>query len=525
MPAQAANLMPARAPNLMPARAANLMPARAANLMPAREANLMPAREANLMPPRGPNVWPARAADLWQVRAHIHVSPRVANLVQARINNELAERAATLRARAAKRMQALMVNLPPAPAVNPPPAPAVNPPPAPAVNPPPPRRPAPLYLPAKRPAFGLEGAESKRNRTSDPGEGPSDRSNSRVRNRPWLDEAEKDIPIILDDNKNNCKYQRIRFIGKGGFGICYKIREMATDKTFAAKVIAKKMLTKVTLKKALKREIEIHRPLTHKHVVGFHNSFEDMKNIYIILEYCSSRSLLDLQIKRHTLTVPECRYFIYEVLQGVLFLHQRKIIHRDLKPGNIFLNDQLHIKIGDFGLATKFNAKDDRTQTFCGTPNYMAPEMMSARGHSFKADIWSIGCILYSLIVGTPPFDGALVENTYTNIRSCIYKIPLSVHEEAASLIKMAVQRSPGRRPSVDKMLKHEFIHSSFRPISLPRCCFYTSPKINELDFVKIDEPRKNKPNPGPPAKKNERGRKKYKCDANSTYRTTWCGL
>lgn len=213
--------------------------------------------------------------------------------------------------------------------------------------------------------------------------------------------------------------------------------------------------------------------------------------------------MLDLQIKRHTLTVPECRYFIFEVLQGVLFLHQSKIIHRDLKPGNIFLDNKLHIKIGDFGLATKFTEKDDRKQTFCGTPNYMAPEMMSARGHSYKADVWSIGCMLYTLLVGTPPFDGAVVENTYTNIRSCYYKIPLSVHEEAASLIKLTVQRSPARRPSVDKMLKHEFIHSSFRPISLPRCCFYTSPKINELDFVKIDETRKDKPNPGTaPAKK-----------------------
>lgn len=92
-------------------------------------------------------------------------------------------------------------------------------------------------------------------------------------------------------------------------------------------------------------------------------------------------------------------------MTGVAYLHDNLIIHRDLKLGNVFLDKHMVCKIGDFGLATKLKDKDERKDTVCGTPNYIAPEMLHRQKHSFEVDIWALGCILYTLLVGQPPFE------------------------------------------------------------------------------------------------------------------------
>ncbi len=92
-------------------------------------------------------------------------------------------------------------------------------------------------------------------------------------------------------------------------------------------------------------------------------------------------------------------------MEACQYLHAKKVIHRDLKLGNLFLDDEMQVKIGDFGLATTLDYDGERKKTLCGTPNYIAPEMLGKKGHSFEVDIWAIGCILYTLLVGKPPFE------------------------------------------------------------------------------------------------------------------------
>ena len=104
--------------------------------------------------------------------------------------------------------------------------------------------------------------------------------------------------------------------------------------------------------------------------------------------------MMELQKRRKLLTEPEVRYYLHQLLEGCNYLHQNNIIHRDLKLGNIFLNSKLHVKIGDFGLATSVNFTGERKKTLCGTPNYIAPEILTKKGHSFEVDVWSIGCIM-----------------------------------------------------------------------------------------------------------------------------------
>ncbi len=107
------------------------------------------------------------------------------------------------------------------------------------------------------------------------------------------------------------------------------------------------------------------------------------------------------------------------------YLHKNKVIHRDLKLGNLFLNDKLEIKLGDFGLAAKLEFENEKRHTVCGTPNYLAPEILSNKeGHSFEVDIWSLGVVLFALVVGKPPFETNEVKMTYDKIRKGIYTFP-----------------------------------------------------------------------------------------------------
>lgn len=102
-----------------------------------------------------------------------------------------------------------------------------------------------------------------------------------------------------------------------------------------------------------------------------------------------------------------------EIINAVKYLHSREVIHRDLKLGNIFLGEKFEIKLGDFGLATKLEFLNEKKRSICGTPNYIAPEIISGQGYSYSVDIWSIGVIIYTLLVGIPPFETDNVADTY----------------------------------------------------------------------------------------------------------------
>lgn len=170
------------------------------------------------------------------------------------------------------------------------------------------------------------------------------------------------------------------------------------------------------------QEISIHQSLSHKNIVKFLSFFEDVTNVYIVLELCKKRSMMELHKRRRVITDYECRFYVSQILEGVKYLHDNNIIHRDLKLGNLFLNDQLNVKIGDFGLATRIEFDGERKKTLCGTPNYIAPEILTKTGHSFEVDIWSIGCVMYTLLVGQPPFETKTLKDTYSKIKRCEYK-------------------------------------------------------------------------------------------------------
>ncbi|XP_042172061.1 serine/threonine-protein kinase PLK1 isoform X2 [Oncorhynchus tshawytscha] len=289
----------------------------------------------------------------------------------------------------------------------------------------------------------------------------------------------KDIPDILLDPRTLKKYSRGRFLGKGGFAKCYEITDMETKEVFAGKVVPKSMIVKPHQREKMSSEISIHKSLDNPHIVGFHGFFEDDDFVFVVLEICRRRSLLELHKRRKAVTEPEARYYMMQLVKGCQYLHNNRVIHRDLKLGNIFLSDDMDVKIGDFGLATKIEFDGERKKTLCGTPNYIAPEVLCKKGHSFEVDVWSLGCILYTLLVGKPPFETSCLKETYNRIKKNNYTIPWQINPVAASLIKRMLHADPSQRPTVSQLQTDEFFTEGYIPLRLPTTCLTVPPRFS----------------------------------------------
>ena len=245
----------------------------------------------------------------------------------------------------------------------------------------------------------------------------------------------KDVELTLTEIKEKLndphsankirKYTKGKLLGRGGFARCYEFICQDNNKVFAAKVINKQNLSTERQKQKLRTEIKIHKSLHHNQVVAFEHNFEDSENVYILLELCQNQTLNEFLKRRKTLSEIEVQCYIIQLVKGLQYLHSHKIIHRDLKLGNLFLTDKMQLKIGDFGLATKLDYDGEKKKTVCGTPNYIAPEVIDGgSGHSYEVDVWAIGIIIYTLIIGKPPFETNDIKQTYKNIKSIVFKFP-----------------------------------------------------------------------------------------------------
>lgn len=186
-------------------------------------------------------------------------------------------------------------------------------------------------------------------------------------------------------------------------------------------------------------------------------------------------------------------------------MHKNKIIHRDLKLGNLFISENMELKIGDFGLATTIQYDGERKHTICGTPNYIAPEILERKsvGHSYEVDLWAMGVILYTLLIGRPPFETDDVNETYKRIHNNEYSFPshIFISEDAKDMIKKILVTNPSERLSLDQMRNHPFMNKQQIPKTLPNyttnyppnCQFYRKYKsdqvkdINDLSKVEDD--------------------------------------
>jgi polo-like kinase 1 len=191
--------------------------------------------------------------------------------------------------------------------------------------------------------------------------------------------------------------------------------------------------------------------MKHANICEYKHFFEDKVNCYILLELCHNQSMNEMIKRRKTLTEEETRLLMIQVVDAITFMHDSNVIHRDLKLGNLFLSKNMDIKVGDFGLACRVDSTDEKRRTICGTPNYIAPEVIEGnkekRGHSFEVDIWSLGVICFTMLVGKPPYESTDVKSTYRRILANEYSFPQGkVSEDARRLIASMLQTNPKMR-------------------------------------------------------------------------------
>nr|XP_031529743.1 inactive serine/threonine-protein kinase PLK5 [Vicugna pacos] len=253
---------------------------------------------------------------------------------------------------------------------------------------------------------------------------------------------------------------------------------MSTSAVFALKVIPRGGggAGRLRPRGKVEREIALHSRLRHRNIVAFHGHFADRDHVYMVLEYCSHQSLAHVLEARQTLTEPEVRYYLRGLVSGLSYLHQRRIVHRDLKLSNFFLNKNMEVKIGDLGLATRVGPGGRCHRVLCGTPNFLAPEVVSRNGHSCQSDIWALGCIMYTVLTGVPPFVAAPLSEMYQNIREGRYPEPAHLSPSARRLIARLLAPDPAERPSLDHLLQDDFFTQGFTPDRLPPHCCHSPP-------------------------------------------------
>lgn len=219
-------------------------------------------------------------------------------------------------------------------------------------------------------------------------------------------------PSVLHGDERECRREDFESlsntnIGVGGFGKVYKVRHKVSKNVYAIKVINKAKIIEHDLVEQIKLEVEIMYKLDHKNIVKLHNHYEDDESFYLILEFAPKGQIYTLLKREGRFAERVACQYLREVIAACQYLHAMDppIIHRDIKPENILLDADGAVKLADFGWSNFFN-EDRRRLTYCGTPEYLAPEMINQSGHDKSLDIWNLGVLLFELLTGNPPFEG-----------------------------------------------------------------------------------------------------------------------
>lgn len=268
---------------------------------------------------------------------------------------------------------------------------------------------------------------------------------------------------FLDQRDNYWELRDLGQIGKGGFSTVHKVEDLSSGIVFALKKISKDHVSSEVKKRQFLREMKLHRILKHPNIVQFIDCFETDDEVCMVLELCNHETL-DSYIRKHRDGVGEelVRGMIRQVSLGVEYLHDHQIVHRDLKPGNIFMHansrGKVSLKIGDFGFCMVGEEKD--SLLLCGTPSYMAPEVIRDGHYSKATDVWSIGILFYTLLVGRTPFQGRDADETMERVCRSMIVLPVSkrISDHAYDFLSLALTKNPSERPTIRDLLKHPFI-------------------------------------------------------------------
>ena len=260
-------------------------------------------------------------------------------------------------------------------------------------------------------------------------------------------------------------FNLIRELGSGTFGRVLLVQHKATQAQYAIKAIDKRNQANIRESLYFRREIEIMYRIHHPNVVKLFGHFEDNTYCYFIMEYIEGGNIYSYVPKNgiRSISIQQVASIIKDIISATYFLHHMNppIIHRDIKPENVLLNSRMQAKLTDFGWSNYIEFGFKRT-TVCGTPIYLAPEMINNTGHDEKVDIWCIGILLFELITGNQPWSGYDIETVKKNITRLNLNWPNNMDRTAADLISKILKYNPEERISLRNMLNHPFFTQFF---------------------------------------------------------------
>ena len=264
----------------------------------------------------------------------------------------------------------------------------------------------------------------------------------------------------LTDSKNN-----VIVIGKGGYGKLYLSKNIIDNKEYAIKYISKKKMKEVGVDiSVIKREIDIHIRINHPHIIKLVSYFEDRNNFYLVMEYAQKGNLYQLIRQKKGMDENEAFHYFIQVVSAIHFLHINGYAHRDIKPENILLDKNGQVKLCDFGWCV--NVSKGERITFCGTYEYMAPEMINDEYYDMGIDIWSLGVLLYEMIHGYSPFRAhyfvkdakSAMKEIFMNIKNNNYVIERNISKECIDLIDKLLTIDQKKRIKINEIFLHPWV-------------------------------------------------------------------
>lgn len=288
------------------------------------------------------------------------------------------------------------------------------------------------------------------------------------------------------------KYEVGRTIGEGTFAKVKFAQNTETGESVAMKVLDRSAIIKHKMADQIKREISIMKLVRHPYVVRLHEVLASRTKIYIILEFITGGELFDKIVRHGRLSEAEARIYFQQLIEGVDYCHSKGVYHRDLKPENLLLDSQGNLKISDFGLSALPEQGVSLLRTTCGTPNYVAPEVLSHKGYNgAAADVWSCGVILYVLMAGYLPFDELDLTTLYSKVERADFSCPTWFPVGAKSLIHRILDPNPETRITIDEIRNDEWFKKGYVPVKLIE---YEDVNLDDVNAA-FDDPEEGEPN------------------------------
>ena len=301
----------------------------------------------------------------------------------------------------------------------------------------------------------------------------------------WEERHERECPGHLFNLQDlvpvNQEY--ISKLGRGTYSEVKLVQHQNTKQYYALKVIKKSLLAVSLPVATLFREISLHKSLVHDNIIRLYDQLEDNSRIYLVLEYASKSDLFHyIQSNKRIQESEACKIFV-EVCLAVKHMHDNGIIHRDIKPENILLSDNNQIKICDLGWSAYC---DEPRKTFCGTLDYMSPEILEGLSYSFPSDIWSLGILLYELLHGKAPFNEMSNKDKTNAVINKNYPINKNISIAAKKLIHKILSYNPKNRPDIIEILKNRWIQENYKSnVNVGDKYFHKTHGIGTITFIK----------------------------------------